>query len=151
MRCTTHGGPVGPASRSPPPGGKKATPPPAPERPAPGATVKSWDELHTLWHHRPSHFFSPPPPPDAADAAAAGVAKRKGEVRGAGATKAMMEGVVLRVDDPRRGVLLRRCKCVHDEFVQDIEEAGHWRSQKLVKNLVAAPSAGDEAADGDAE
>jgi hypothetical protein len=68
----------------------------------------SWDEIHASYHMKPSRFNA----------------------------AVCCEGAVIRVDVD--GVLLRRCKAVHDEFRQAINDDGgvHWTRKEVVKNGV---------------
>ena len=95
----------------------KPIPPPAGAQPP---LVKSWADVHALWHKVQSTF----------------------------STKENMEGAVVRVElhateeaeskaaPGQRPVsrLLKRCKVVRDDFIEGIENAGHWTKKAMVKN-----------------
>lgn len=120
---------------------QRATVTPAASAPVvlPNTVLRSWDDVHAVWHRKPSRFFD----------------MERMENNGGRSTTStmlprMMEGVVLRLDDPTLavapgtarlpatacGVQVARCKAVHDEFVAAVDEGGHWRKQALIKNIV---------------
>eukprot|EP00760_Papus_ankaliazontas_P011733 PhM_4_TR15002/c0_g2_i1/m.3545 len=50
------------------------------------------------------------------------------------AKNCVVEGIYLRIEDANQ--LIHRAKLVNPEFLQAIDDAGHWQSQEMVKNIV---------------
>lgn len=85
----------------------------------PLGSASSWQVVHDMWYRQPSHFGQ--------RGGDEGAAARGGQV-------VVCEGAIVRVEDAAHGVLHRRCKAVHNEFVAAIEDTGHWTSKAMVKN-----------------
>jgi hypothetical protein len=47
-----------------------------------------------------------------------------------------LEGVYIRVDDDITGFLKHRAKVVRSDFIQTVDDSGHWSTQVVVKNEI---------------
>ncbi len=135
---TTAVAPKGAKERTSPP--PRSSPPPAGNQPTLGAVgAVDWDQIHQLWFKKQSNFSS--------GVAMEGVVVRMewdGPVgtdlegkSSAGAESAEYEMDYFRPGSFLRPRLLRRCKCVRDDFREGIEADGHWSKREMVKNQLA--------------
>ena len=91
----------------------------------PRATVRTWDDVHSLWYGKQSGFCD--------DAMEGAVIRVDEEVLPATEDECAAE---VAEDRPLNlhGRLVRRAKAVHNSFTSGIEE--HWTSKTMIKNII---------------
>jgi hypothetical protein len=53
-----------------------------------------------------------------------------------GESTVSLEGIYIRVDDDAAGFLKHRAKVVRSDFIQTVDDSGHWSTQVVVKNEI---------------